>query len=133
MATAAALPNTILLNTSNDFVFSEQIGTTVREIRNFSTTTLGAWAETKPRIGLAILWADTDGALSYRALAEQGVDILWLDSYCCSWGVRPASKNLRKIAASWKRQPLAWYQGVKTARDTIIALKLAERLISCKR
>lgn len=74
-------------------------------------------------VGLMIIFGDLDGYCEYRTLVEAGADLVWLDSYCASYGPAPASWALRQYAADWPRQPIGWWQGVNDATSAAIALR----------
>lgn len=80
----------------------------------------------KPVAGV-VAFGDWDAGNQYRLLCESGTPFVWLDSYAAKHGVRPASRWLRAPAAGWKKLPLAWYQGVNSAKTAAIALRDAVR------
>lgn len=83
-------------------------------------------SQINPReISVAIALGDWDAGYYYQVICEAGARFVWLDSYCAKHGVRPASRKLREMASTWKKQPVAWYQGV----NGIIALRHALRMI----
>lgn len=127
-AVAQKLKNCVVLNTSNESVISIVRGP--REIPTTEPTPIGeVLGELRLNVGLAVIWGDTDGASEYEALANRNADLIWLDSYCCSYGPRLASTKLRAVADGWKKQPLFWAQGIRTALDTAIMLRLAEKTL----
>jgi hypothetical protein len=75
----------------------------------------------RPVAGI-IAWGDMDAGDDYRALCEGGAVLYLLDSYCARHGARPASRNLRGVAESWRRQPAGWWQGVNNAASAAQAL-----------
>jgi hypothetical protein len=85
------------------------------------------WSRQQGRpIGAVVAFGDWDAGDDYQQLCESGASLIWLDSYCCSvTGVKQASKTLREGAREWKRQPLAWFQGVNDAKSAAIALRAA--------
>ena len=75
------------------------------------------------RVAAVIALGDWDAGDEYQELCESGSMLFWLDSYCAKDGPKPASKNLKAGARTWKRQPTGWWQGVSTATATAIALR----------
>lgn len=111
-------PRVVVLETSN----SEVLGVAGGQPRKIADH-LNHRFQLK-NIGLVVVWGDGDGASEYQQLVEAGIPLVWLDSYAASTGVvKPASRNLRRQAQSWTRQPLAWFQGVNSSQSAAIALR----------
>lgn len=84
-------------------------------------------------VGAVIAFGDWDAGHWYQRVVESGTPLVWLDSFRCRLtGVAPACEALRKPAQHWKRQPLAWFQGVGCAVSAAIALRQAARLVKGK-
>jgi hypothetical protein len=116
LAVADELPNCTVLRHSNGILVGR------------AQTILDHLAELHRAVGLVVAFGDWDAGDQYRTLCESGAQLVWLDSYAAKGsGVRKASKRLRAAADQWKRQPLAWYQGVNDASSAAIALRAAAR------
>jgi len=75
-------------------------------------------------VAAVVAWGDWDAGAEYQALCEAGADLYWLDSYAACSGAKPAARNLRTSAASWRQQPAGWWQGVNDAARSAIALRV---------
>ena len=80
----------------------------------------------------AVNWGDWDAGFIMQQLCESGVPVVWFDHYN-NGGVAPACPDLRKGANGWSKQPLVWYQGIRDAETTALALRLAEKRVRDKR
>lgn len=80
----------------------------------------------------AVNWGDWDAGFIMQQLCESDVPVVWFDHYN-NGGVAPACPDLRDGASHWSKQPLVWYQGIRDAETTAIALRLAEKRVRDKR
>lgn len=131
LAIAETMADVAVIAHSNGHVLCPGHFTTAPTFRGWPQRgyTLNSWiAEVKRPIAGVVAFGDWDAGGHYRTLCESA-PFIWLDSYAAKHGVRPAGAKLRWAALGWKRQPLAWYQGVNSARTAAIALRDAERKI----
>ncbi|MBA44081.1 MAG: hypothetical protein CMF62_08795 [Magnetococcales bacterium] len=80
----------------------------------------------------AVNWGDWDAGFIMQQLCESDVSVVWFDHYN-NGGVAPACPDLRSGAEDWSKQPVVWYQGIRDAETTALALRLAEKRIRDKR
>lgn len=125
LAVAESLPDARVLRHSNGELLDTEdrrpYGALPRRITDYVR-------EQKRPVGAVVAFGDWDAGNEYQSLCESGARLVWLDSYCCRvTGVQEASRRPREPAQTWKRQPLAWFQGVSDARSAAIALRAATK------